>query len=200
MSIASAIQNIIDARDAAFDAVGDKGVTVPVGSDLGDLADLIDAIQTGGGGGGSGLDYETGTYTPESNNAFPEISFSGSHTGAPFMLLVADTSPANTLPSTTSVVMFGVLHPTNLFGSGFPNSTSTIAHGIKISVYRSTTGGASSQNAIFTSQSGGQTTDLDYYLSSTGIKMYASAARYFLSGRNYKWIAVWAPVVEPPAS
>lgn len=51
MSIQSEINRIAGARDDAFDAIEDKGVTVPQGSTIDDMADLIAQISGGGGGG-----------------------------------------------------------------------------------------------------------------------------------------------------
>ena len=49
MSIQSEINRIAGARDDAFDAIEDKGVTVPQGSTIDDMADLIAQISGGGG-------------------------------------------------------------------------------------------------------------------------------------------------------
>lgn len=49
MSIQSEITRISGNVSAALTAIGNKGVTVPSGSNSDDLADLIGAIQTGGG-------------------------------------------------------------------------------------------------------------------------------------------------------
>lgn len=46
MSIQSEITRITTKRDLAFDAVEDKGVTVPSDSTIDDLPDLIAAIKT----------------------------------------------------------------------------------------------------------------------------------------------------------
>ena len=48
MSIQSEINRIAGARDDAFDAIEDKGVTVPQGSTIDDMADLIAQISGGG--------------------------------------------------------------------------------------------------------------------------------------------------------
>lgn len=48
-NISEEISRIINARDDSFDAVEEKGVLVPVGSTIDDLADLIRAIPTGSG-------------------------------------------------------------------------------------------------------------------------------------------------------
>lgn len=48
-NIANEISRIIDARDDSFDAVTEKGVTVPQGSTIDDLPDLIRSIQVGAG-------------------------------------------------------------------------------------------------------------------------------------------------------
>lgn len=51
MSISSEISRISGNVSAALTAIGNKGVTVPAGSNSDDLATLIGSIQTGGGGG-----------------------------------------------------------------------------------------------------------------------------------------------------
>ena len=55
MSIASEIQRLQGVRTDIFDAITDKGVTVPSGSKLDDVPDLIAAITGGGGGETSGI-------------------------------------------------------------------------------------------------------------------------------------------------
>lgn len=49
MSISSEISRITDARDDAFDAVAEKGVTVPSGSTIDDLPSLIRSIASSAG-------------------------------------------------------------------------------------------------------------------------------------------------------
>ena len=56
MSIQSEINRIVNFRNLSFQAVRDKGVTVPTDAVIDDLPDYIDAI-TGGGVDGDNLAY-----------------------------------------------------------------------------------------------------------------------------------------------
>lgn len=64
MSIQTQIDRISDAVSAAMTALTEKGVTVPDGTKVDDLATLIAAIESGGGSGGNGPFTTWGTYTP----------------------------------------------------------------------------------------------------------------------------------------
>lgn len=66
MSISTEITRISGNVSDALTAIGNKGVTVPSGSNSDDLATLIGAIQTGGGG--SSAQTATGTISGSGNN------------------------------------------------------------------------------------------------------------------------------------
>ena len=63
MSISSEISRISGNVSAALTAIGNKGVTVPAGSNSDDLATLIGSIQTGGSGGMTATGTVTGNGT-----------------------------------------------------------------------------------------------------------------------------------------
>ena len=98
MSIQSEITRIAGNVTAALTAIGNKGVTVPSGSDSDDLATLIAQIK-------SGLEYTTGTWTPTSNvyakgDTCPTISL-GTHTEMPaFIALIGPGSVSQSTMTT----------------------------------------------------------------------------------------------------
>ncbi|MDY4833930.1 MAG: hypothetical protein SO181_02100 [Frisingicoccus sp.] len=65
MSIQTQIDRISESVSAALTALTEKGVTVPGGTKVDDLATLIAAIESGGGGSSTlwGRPYETGSFT-----------------------------------------------------------------------------------------------------------------------------------------
>lgn len=158
-----------------------------------DVTNLAQLIVNVSGGGGSGLAYETGTYSPSADIARPTISFTGTHSEAPIFIAMTDISSASGLTSNSNVT-FTYYDPYKLFGSGFPTSTSATSYAIVEYTYRSNSYGGS---RVTCTQKSDSTTDTTtsyprYWAFPTGFKPYSnSTSRYWRSGRNYKWIAVW---------
>lgn len=147
-------------------------------------------------GGGGGLEYETGTYTPSSNIARPEIPFSNTHSKPPVFFVMTDvTGTANVATNTNFSVVFYDFY--QLSQTGIPYSSTSYRYGMATYTYR-----ANSSSSLTNS------TSLMLYDSDTeddssqGYPRYwaketcfypssASTSRYWRAVRTYKWIAVW---------
>ena len=161
-----------------------------------DVTSLAELIVNVAGGGGSGLVYETGTYTPTADTARPTISFTNTHSEAPVLIAMSDTSAASGITSNSNLV-FMWFDMYKLFGSGFPTSTSALAYAYAEYYYRSSnSNGGSRVTCTKNSDSTGDssTNYPRYWAKPTGFYPYSnSSSRYWRKNRNYKWIAVWKP-------
>ena len=161
--------------------------------DVTNLAQLVVNVS----GGGGGLVYETGTYTPTSDIARPEISFSNTHSETPVFVGFSDsTGTANTTTNTGMSFLYFDIE--KLFGYGIPYSSSAWRYVLYGMVYRGTSS-SSLTNSLSSlsnksSSSGTGSAYPSYYCTNTGFHPYGgSTSRYFRSGRTYKWFAVWKP-------
>lgn len=151
-------------------------------------------------GGGSpsvgGLEYETGTWTPTEDVENHTISFTNTHTVAPFYYLVSDeTGTYSGVTGTAYLTVYFNYH--QLWGASFDvNDSGTYNYGDVRLRYRSSATSISNSNfpltKSYTDSSNTSTYDSRYYATETGILAFGNG-RYWRSGRTYKWIAVWAP-------
>ena len=163
-----------------------------------DVTNLAEIIVNVAGGGGSGLEYETGTYTPSSDIARPTITWANSHTEAPVLVLFSDqTGTAHSTTNSNYNFMYCDFY--KLWGHGIPYSSSGFRYAVAYYSYRSSStssissgGTICSNNSDSTSASG--TSYPRYWASPTDFHPYSgSTSRYWRRGRTYKWIAVWKP-------
>lgn len=153
---------------------------------------------TSSGGGGTGLVYETGTYTPTSDIARPQILWTNSHTEAPVLVLFSDVT--GTAHSTTnSNYVFAFVDPYKLWGKGFPYTSSGYRYAVAYYSYRGSSTKSISTGSVIMLNNSDSTTSNDtsyprYWVSPTDFHPYSnSSSRYWSSGRTFKWIAVWKP-------
>lgn len=161
----------------------------------GKLAYVNGSLVTGtnSGGGGGGLEYESGTWSPSSNIARGDISFSKTHTSIPIMILLADTVGDYSTATYTNF-MFGFLNWYTAFGKSIPCTSSAVRYASVVYVYRGSGSSTSNSHLQLSALTNGTTSSIDYYVSTSGFKPYTgSTNRYWRSDRTYKWIAVWAP-------
>lgn len=166
----------------------------------GKLAYVNGSLVTGtnqGGGGGGGLEYESGTWTPSEDVSDYFITFSGTHSTAPFFYMVCD---ANGTYDSTSNTNFSITYYNyEQMGGIVISGTSSDIYGEVRFRYRATNSGSTSASAVAINNSTSSTIDTTtpypkYWAKSTGIRAYTnSASRYWRSTRSYKWVAVWAP-------
>lgn len=163
-----------------------------------DVTALAQMVVNVAGGGGSGLEYEAGTWTPESDIARGTISFSNTHTEAPVFVLLSDmTGTAHS--ATNSNYNFVYCDFYKLWGQGIPYSSSGFRYAVVHYSYRANSTSGISSGVLICSYNSDNTSSSSssyprYWASPTGFHPYASSAsRYWRAGRTYKWIAVWKP-------
>lgn len=149
-------------------------------------------------GGGGGLEYEEGIWTPSSDIARGEITFTNSHTDAPVLVYLADATGTG-YSTTNSNMMFCFCDPYKLWGVGFPYSSSGFRYAVAYFSYRGSSTSSLASSAVLCSQNSSSTSASGtsyprYWASPTGFHPYSnSTSRYWRHGRTYKWIAVWKP-------
>lgn len=191
MSIASEITRLQDAKADIKTAIEAKGVTVPSNA----LLDSYDAyIAQISGGGTTGLEYETGTYTPTTDIARPTISFSKTHSVPPSYVSFYDVD--TTFPDTNSNVYMNYVDVYRMFSStGYPYSATSQRYSTVAYSYRGTGNSLSTgtQHCTYNSDtSSSGSSYAKYYVDTTGFQPYcASSTRYWRKDRTYKWIAIW---------
>lgn len=161
-----------------------------------DVTNLAQLIVNVAGGGGSGLEYESGTFTPDTSVSRPTISFSNTHATTPFLTAISDTSSPSGISSTsiTSYIFFDMYR---LTGSGYPYSTA-LAYSAEV-FYTYRTSSASSVGSIQVRYDSDDPTDTStqysrYFATESAFYPYSNSnSRYFRANRVYKWIAVWKP-------
>lgn len=162
--------------------------------DVTSLAQLI--VNVAGGGGG--IEYETGTFAPDSDIARPTITFANSHTEAPVLIYMCDVT--GTAHSTTnSNYVFCYCDPFKLWGQGYPYSSTGFRYANAYYSYRaSNTNSISSAGYLLAYKSSSTTSSSTgyprYWATETNFHPYSnSTSRYWRSGRTFQWIAVWKP-------
>lgn len=158
--------------------------------DVTNLAQLI--VNVAGGGGG--LEYETGTYTPNADIARPTINFTNSHTEPPILVMFADATGTDHTASNSNYACI-IANINGLTGGGVPsNASSNRRYGVASYVYRTSSNPSQNIYGISSLTSSSSASGLMYWVTNTGfIPSSASTSRYWRAGRTYKWIAVWKP-------
>ena len=191
LSISSDLTRIQNAKSSLATSITNKGVTVPPGTKIDGFAALVDQIS---GGGGSGLDYETGTYTPVSDTVQPTINFSKTHTSMPVFIYLQDAGGYNSTSNSNYIFLY--IDWQLLIGNPIYTNSSTVQYGMVWYEYRGSSS-ASKGQTFFTVPSsdtdGSSASKPRYYATESHFEPYSvSTSRYWRAGRTYKWIAVWA--------
>lgn len=161
MSIQSEITRLETAKSAIAAAIAGKGVTVPDGTMLDEMAALIESIEAGGGtiGGKKFISGEiTFSETPTS-----EITISHDSVGfrsQPFVFLAASASA----PSDHTGALISARK-----GSG---------------VY------VNSSNRFYLLSGISETIDCDGYANDTSFKIKSNSAKKMLAGKTYIWLRI----------
>lgn len=155
---------------------------------------VLDDEGGGGGGGTTGLEYESGTWTPNADVAQPTIDFVGTHANRPIYVLISDTT--NTIAPDNSILWWLISSWYDAFSVPVFISSSIKHYAFTRYSYASNGSYGSGGNNI-TSLTGSNNGSLPTYLTNEGFSPYtASTSRYWRSDRTYKWIAVWAPTTS----
>lgn len=162
-----------------------------------DVTNLAQLIVNVAGGGGSGLEYETGTYTPDADIARPQILWSNTHSEAPVFVYMCDvTGTASATKNSNHVFMYA--DPYKLWGKGYPYA-SAYRYANAWYCYRATSTSSISAAGFLIANSSDSTSSANttyprYWASPTDFHPYSNSdSRYWRAGRTYKWIAVWKP-------
>lgn len=148
-------------------------------------------------GGGSGLEYETGTWTPASDMTSYDILLANTHAEAPCFYVIFDNT--NELSETTTSNYGTVYVNYHQMTGAIINVTSSLTrYGMVVFIYRGTSTTAimnQFQNIEYpyTDQGSASVSYSRYWATETSIKAYQNGTRYWRTGRTYKWIAVWKP-------
>lgn len=159
-----------------------------------DVTNLAQLIVNVSGGGGSGLVYESGTYTPTSNQSSATINFAQSHSTLPFMYIIAMQN--SEVPTQNSVTLNIYLCFSDVFGGTYKKESSTTIYGLNHKWYKSASSISSTGTDLThpTSDQDSGTAYPRHYISESQIKFESgNTNRVLRSGITYKWIAVWAP-------
>lgn len=212
MSKVSITRSLLD--DLAMSISAKSGEPVPM--TLTEMKDAVDSIQSGGGsvtqdqdgfiilppdGGGSpsvgGLEYETGTWTPSEDVADYFAPFSKTHTELPFFALIQVLGGYDdTINSPVDSVYFNF---ESLTGVGVYPSSSDVNYGKTYYDYRgssTTTFGGSSITITtpLSSSDDSSSSNPRFWVTEAGLYFHSrSTSRFWRAGKQYKWIAVWAP-------
>lgn len=190
MSIATEITRLQTAKSNLKTSIENKGVTVPSATLIDGYASLVDQIS---GGGGSGLEYETGTWTPASDISRGTISFSNTHTNPPAIFVISDVNE-DTNVTQNSNLFNSYCDLYRLWGAGIWGS-SKFLYAFVTQTYRGSTSPTSSVSACSTNSddtASGSATNSRYWATPTVFRPYTSkSSRYWRAGKTYKWIAIW---------
>ena len=162
------------------------------------LADITAAIATlpTDTSGSTGLQYETGTWQPEADIARGDISFSGTHSQAPILIMLVDAT--NTIDTTTNTnISFYYSDPYKAFQAGYPYSDSALRYAQVYWTTRTTSTTSLTISGISVTNKSDVTATLNtanpqYWATAEGFRPYSnSTSRYWRAGRTYKWYAIW---------
>ena len=162
---------------------------------VGHLADGTQVTGTGQGGS-SGLEFETGTWSPSEDTSGERVMFANQHSEAPvFIHLVDATGTANTTTNTNMAFVWFDYY--KLYGTGLPWSSSGWRYAWATYIYRASSTTALTQGAThcaYNSDNSGNTSinHPRFWTDEQGFSPNsASTSRYWRAGRTYKWYAIW---------
>lgn len=195
MSIATEIARLQNAKASIKSSIESKGVTVSPSATLDDYSTLIDAISSGGG---SGLEYETGTYTPSEDISRPTINFKKTHSKPPCFVSMYDCT-GTTDKNTYTNVAFNFIDVYQLFNSSYPDGTiNPMRYGTAFYFYKGAVAGASLLTGTvhmtdnYTNAGSDKSLYSRYWTDESSFRPYSlSTSRYWRTTRTYKWIAIW---------
>jgi hypothetical protein len=193
MSVATEITRIQNAKVSIKSSIENKGVSVPSSALIDTYSTFIDAIS-----GGGGLEYETGDYTPTEDISRPTINFSRTHSEAPLVVAMFDTT--GTTDQTTNTNYFFIFFDEfKMWGMGIPYSSTSIRYAVALFSYRGTSTTSTTISNVQCSQKSSSSTSSGnnyprYWVDESSFRPYTnSSGRMWRPTRTYKWIAIWKP-------
>ncbi len=172
----------LEAGYTAHDRFGNPitGILSPGGGTIWQDSNGYVHLGSEGSSGSSGLEYESGTWTQSEDASGTSISFTNTHSSAPFFIHIIDTGDI-TSASTNSLWYQYVVNWVGLMGASLNSKYGELRLGYK------TSSGTNASTANLSSQA-----TLEYYVSASRFTA-GNGAYYVRTGRTYKWIAIWAP-------
>lgn len=166
-----------------------------------DVTNLAELIVNVSGGGSSGLEYETGTWTPTADTSDAWVDLSKTYTTPPFFYQIWDDTGTydNTQYVNYSIAYF---QGDRIFNNGLrkgSSSSSGFQYGWCYGYYRGTSSSSLSSFTLSINYAKSNTSDSGANYPrhwATESKIRAStnyASRVWKSTRTYKYIAIWAP-------
>ena len=140
------------------------------------------------------FEYESGTWIPSSDTVTAEISFTNTHTEAPFFYAIYDAD-GNAESVTNTAYMTEYFNFHQLSGKSWDLDGSTEYYGLMSGKYRSSSTALQNNivniSAPYTDSSESTTAKSRYWATETRIIGYLGSSRYWRANRTYKWIAIW---------
>ena len=151
------------------------------------------------GGGGSGLEYETGTWTPSENIARGEVLFANAHSDMPAYIALGEyaSSATSVVGNTNQTFVYVDLY--KLFGGGVHYGNTGNAYRYSLVQYGRCANNSLNIYSTATSYNSDNQGDSDntyprYWVQEDRFFPYSNSATfYWRAGITYKWMAVWAP-------
>lgn len=141
--------------------------------------------------GGSGLAYETGTFTPDTDIDKPTIEFTNTHSSTPLYIHIIDDG--QTVADVDSTLFWVFINWNAYSNASIKSNASTNAYGRAQYGYKTSSALGTGGYTITSLTGTTSTSQLGYYATSSQFTPQAGSTHYFRSTRSYKWIAVWAP-------
>lgn len=147
--------------------------------------------------GGGGLEYETGTWTPENIAPRGYVPFANVHTSLPIYVSLVDE--ADEYDSTLNTGLMFYINIWGLYpGAGIWVDSSTVRYGLAGYIERQTSSTAVSAGYTYITLPLSSTSDTNpnavrYWVNEAGFYPYGTTQANWKTNRTYKWIAVWAP-------
>lgn len=141
-------------------------------------------------GGGTGLEYETGIFTPTADISRPTISFAETHSRLPSYIIMIDENESFT---GSAALMFSMVNWYEIYGHGVPYGASyQLRYGVVSYAYTNNGKGGNGSYHLATSSdssSNTATSHTRYYATESGFRPYGSSN--FIAGSSYTWAAYW---------
>ncbi|MBR1910380.1 MAG: hypothetical protein IJ821_07325 [Lachnospiraceae bacterium] len=162
-----------------------------------DVAAFAEAVVNVSGGGG-GLEYETGSITPQEDTELLEIPFSNQHNSSPmFFYVLADLN--GVLPVDNSTIGNEYNYTVDTIGAVYTRGkTDRNRYGYGQIAYQGTSSTTTSNIFTFdhdkTIPDGSGNSYPTHWCDNEKIKFHSyGSSRPIKAGLAYKWIAIWAP-------
>lgn len=147
------------------------------------------------------FDFESGTFSPDSDVVTYNIPFTRTHSRMPFFAMVVDAT--GTYDSTQNTSAYMCYHNyLQSWNALFKMASSTNVYGFTHIAYRTTNGSTLifNQYPFYYSYTNTGTSNQNYpryWVTETGIKATTISTAYWRAGRTYRWFAIWNSPVDP---